>query len=65
MNKYEVKEERWTDKQTTRGKWLQSQNGTFKKKKLLTSKRLLNLHTANFHLGGCEEKTPLQESFNI
>lgn len=33
MNKYEVKEERWTDKQTTRGKWLQSQNGTLKKKK--------------------------------
>ena len=25
-------------------------------KKLLTSKRQLNLHIINFHLGGCEER---------
>lgn len=33
-------------------------NGTFlKKKNLLTSKRQLDLHIANFHLGvGCEER---------
>ncbi len=49
MNKYELQEDRGqTNKQ-------EGENGFTRKmghlKKLLTSKRQLNLHTTNFHLG--------------
>lgn len=49
MNKYQLKEDQGQTKKQQEGKCLHSQNGTFKKK-LLTSKRQLNLHTTNFHL---------------
>ena len=66
MNKYQVKQDRGQMNKQTKGGGSSFTRKMGHLKKLLTSKRRLNLHTTNFHLvGGVKKDSTPQESFNI